>query len=466
MGDLGAMTLHKPLHRFELQYLNSWINRSNRKPLIIRGARQVGKSTLVQLFAKQQQLDLIVIDFEQNPENASLFNSNDPKTIINLIGVKLNKNIVSSQTLLFLDEIQKTPQIIASLRYFYENMPELPIICAGSLLDLILTNVNFSIPVGRIEYLYLGPMSFQAFLLAIGNKQLLDFIKSYQLQDELPIVIHKTLIELLKAYFIVGGLPESVAQYVANHNFIESQRIKSGLINSYQEDFAKYASLAKQQRMRLIFNKVPRILGEKFKYSNINREDKSTVIREALDNLVLSRIINKVNHTNANGLPLGAESNENHFKTYFLDIGLVSSILDLNILNFSTQEDLTLINSGKIAEQFIAQHLLYFHELYEDPKLYYWNREQKGSSAEIDFIIAFDGKIIPIEVKAGTSGSLKSLHYFLKEKKLNLGVRFCNQQPNILQEQRSLSTGDVITYKLLSLPLYLVEELDKFLRKL
>ena len=217
--------------------------------------------------------------------------------------------------------------------------------------------------------------------------------------------------------------------------------------------------------MRLVFNKIPQILGEKFKYSNISREDKSTVIKEALNNLVLSRIINKVNHTNANGLPLGAESNEDHFKTYFLDLGLVTSILDLNILNFSSQEDLTIINSGKIAEQFIAQHLLYFHELYEDPKLYYWNREQKGSSAEIDFIVALNGKIIPIEVKAGSSGSLKSLHYFLNEKHLNLGVRFCSQKPSVLQEQRSLSLGGVVKYKLLSLPLYLVEELERFLQK-
>ena len=218
------------LHRFELQYLNDWLNRSNRKPLIIRGARQVGKSTLVQLFAKQQQLDLIVIDFEQIPENASLFNSNDPKTIINLISVRLNKDIDPKHALLFLDEIQKTPQIITCLRYFYEKMPELPVICAGSLLDLALTNINFSIPVGRIEYLYLGPMSFQAFLLAIGKKQLLEFIKNYQLQDELPIAIHQTLIEMLKIYFIVGGLPESVAQYAVNNNFIESHALNLDLL--------------------------------------------------------------------------------------------------------------------------------------------------------------------------------------------------------------------------------------------
>lgn len=451
------------LHRFELQYLKDWLNRPNRKPLIIKGARQVGKSTLVKLFAKQQNLDLITIDLEQYSEDASLFKSNDPKTIINLISVKINKIIIPEKILLFLDEVQKTPQIMVSLRYFYEQMPELAVICTGSLLDVALTSINFSMPVGRVEYLYLGPMSFQAFLLALGKQQLLNFIKSYQLKDELPWAIHQTLMDLLKSYFIVGGLPESIVCYISSNNFIESQRIIAGLVNSYQDDFAKYASLAQQQHMKLIFNKIPKILGEKFKYSNISKEHKSIVIKAALDNLILSRIINKVNHTNANGLPLGAESNESHFKTYFLDVALVVSILDLNILNFLDQQELLLVNSGKIAEQFIAQHLLYFREMYEDPKLYYWDKEQKSSSAEVDFIVALQGSIIPIEVKAGSSGSLKSLHYFLKEKNLNVGVKFSSQLPSVLQEKVSLATGDKLDYKLISLPLYLVEELRRFL---
>jgi len=448
--ELDSLLQEKYIERENIK-----LDLSNTLIKVIIGPRRAGKSFFsLHALNKKDKFGYVNFDDEK------LIETEDYDEIISAVN-----SLYGNPKTLFLDEIQKTPQIITCLRYFYEKMPELPVICAGSLLDLALTNINFSIPVGRIEYLYLGPMSFQAFLLAIGKKQLLEFIKNYQLQDELPIAIHQTLIEMLKIYFIVGGLPESVAQYAVNNNFIESQRIKSGLINSYQEDFAKYASVAQQQRMRLVFNKIPQILGEKFKYSNISREDKSTVIKEALNNLVLSRIINKVNHTNANGLPLGAESNEDHFKTYFLDLGLVTSILDLNILNFSSQEDLTIINSGKIAEQFIAQHLLYFHELYEDPKLYYWNREQKGSSAEIDFIVALNGKIIPIEVKAGSSGSLKSLHYFLNEKHLNLGVRFCSQKPSVLQEQRSLSLGGVVKYKLLSLPLYLVEELERFLQK-
>ena len=452
-----------PLYRLELGYLNEWIARAHRKPLVIRGARQVGKSTLVRLFAKEQQLDLIELDFEQKPENADLFNSKDPTIILALLSVKLGKDIDPKRTLLFLDEIQKTPSIIACLRYFYEQMPTLPVICAGSLLDLALADINFSIPVGRIDYLYLGPMSFQAFLLALGKKQLLDFIKNYKLSDILPLSLHQSLLDLLKIYYIVGGLPESVARYVATSSFIESERTKQALLQAYQEDFSKYASRSRQQHMRLLFHKIPRMLGEKFKYSNVSREEKSTTIKEALDSLSLARIITQVNHTDANGLPLGAEVNEKYFKIYFLDVGLGSSVLDLNILSFPIDQDLVLVNSGKISEQFIAQHLLHFRSLNESPALYYWHREVRSASAEIDFVVAFGGKVIPIEVKAGTSGSLKSLHYFLRDKDLNWGVRFCSQRPSVSSEQVTLSTGECRSYQLLSLPLYLVEELARFL---
>ena len=295
------------LYRFELDYLATWLHRSDRKPLLIRGARQVGKSTLVQSLAEQASLNLIELDFEKTPEYAELFKSKDPKTILMLLSAQFNKNITPSNTLLFLDEIQKTPHLLGTLRYFYENMPELAVIATGSLLDLALQESNFSMPVGRIEYLYVGPMSFEAFLIALKQEVLLSFIKQYQLKQEIPLILHQTLLGYVKLYLIIGGLPAAVAQYVSTESFINVERTKRNLLIAYQEDFSKYASLAEQDRMRLIFNKVPRMLGEKFKYSHIDPDQKSILIKSALRAMDLARIIHLVYHTDANGLPLGAE---------------------------------------------------------------------------------------------------------------------------------------------------------------
>lgn len=451
------------LNRFGLQYLQDWFQQADRKPLIIRGARQVGKSTLVKLFAEQNKLTLLTLDFEQAPEHADFFASKIPSTIVNLLSTKLSMPMDPKNTILFLDEIQKTPEVIASLRYFYEQMPELGIICAGSLLDLALEQINFSMPVGRVSYMFMGPMTFQEFLLALGHKQLVRFLNTYALGDPIPGGIHKTLLKLLKDYCFIGGLPEAVRSYVKREEIFGVDQIKHALINSYQEDFAKYATPTQQQRMRNIFNIVPQILGEKFKYSNISKDEKSTVTRGALDKLVLAKIITKVCNTAANGLPLGAEANVDFYKTFFLDVGLVCTALDLNYANFSTSLDITLVNSGKIAEQFIAQHLLYSRSYYETPALYYWAREKKSASAKIDFLIANNGKIIPIEVKAGASGTLKSLHYFLQEKRLNLGVKFSSQMPSKTIERVKSSPGEELEYQLLSLPLYMVEELSRLL---
>lgn len=450
------------LERFELSYLHNWLKRPDRKPLLLRGARQVGKSTLVRELARQASLNLIELDFEKNPEYAELFKSNEPKTILSVLSAQFNQVISVDSTLLFLDEIQKTPQLLATLRYFYEKMPELAVIATGSLLDFSLRDINFSMPVGRIEYLYLMPMSFEAFLLATNKAQLLNFIRQYQLSEEIPPSIHQSLLESVRIYFIVGGLPEVVSQYVISQNYADVERTKKNLVNAYQDDFSKYATIAEQNRIRLIFNKIPRMLGEKFKYSHIDPEQKSTTIKAALDYLNLARIVYIVYHTDANGLPLGAEINEKRFKTFFLDVGLVSSALNLNILDFDQSSDFTLVNSGKITEQFVAQELLQHRECYEPPVLQYWMREKKSASAEVDFVISYQSQIIPIEVKSGATGSLKSMHYFLSEKNLPLGVRFCNQQPSLVNVKMP-TQSEVVSYQLLTLPFYLIGQLKRLL---
>lgn len=447
----------RDLSRTIIQDLLAWAKRANRKPLILRGARQVGKSTAVHMLAEALNLELITLNFERFPALASLFASNEPHTIIQLIALQMNQSIQPGKTLLFLDEIQAAPSLLATLRYFYEDMPTLHVICAGSLLEFALESPSFSMPVGRIEYMYLGPMTFEEFLLAINEPLLCDFLKNYHYGQDYPTLIHEKLMHLLKIYLIIGGMPEAIKIYALNKDFREVERVKNMIITTYQDDFSKYAAHGKENILRDVFEKISHFIACKVQYSKINPHSRSIVIAEALKKLVLSRIIYLVNHASCSGIPLGAEINEKVFKPLFLDVGLLSTQLKLSFLDLVHLEELVLANSGILAEQLIGQHLLYDHESYEEPHLYYWQREKKSSQAEVDYVISHRQMIVPIEVKAGKSGALKSLHLFLKEKQLQLGVRFCAQPPSITEKNAEQN------YTILSLPLYLIGQIKRLI---
>ncbi|MCK5525184.1 MAG: ATP-binding protein [Thiomargarita sp.] len=449
------------MYRQQLSYLTEWLKVKNHKPIVIRGARQVGKSTLVRLLSERCDLNLIELNFERNPELACLFKSHEPHKIIQLISLQTGKTIQPGYTLLFLDEIQGAAEAIVALRYFYEELPELHIIAAGSLLEFTLSQAAFSMPVGRIEYLHLGPMTFAEFLLAVGEQNLADFIKNYKINEEIPI--HDKLMELVKIYFITGGMPESIKAYVEDRTFQSSEKVKQSILSTYRDDFGKYALITKHDLIRKLFNKIPTMIGHKFKYSHISRDIKSVHIAAALDQLHLARVTWKVYHTSANGVPLGAEQNDRFFKLLFLDIGLVNTCLGLNYLNLMEVDELDFVNNGNLAEQFIGQHLLYPVKSYEEPNLYYWTREKKSSSAELDYVISLGQQIIPIEVKAGKTGQLKSLHLFMKEKKRHLAVRFNSAQPSQIDTSTKQPDGSTLHFKFLSLPLYMVGELNRFL---
>ena len=435
--------------------LLAWAKRDNRKPLILRGARQVGKSTSVKLLAEALNLKLVTLDFERFPALANLFTSNDPYAITQLISLQTNQSIKAGEALLFLDEIQAAPKILATLRYFYEEMPELHIVCAGSLLEFALEEMQFSMPVGRIEYMYLGPMSFEEFLVAINEKRLCDFLNKYSLGDPYPTSIHEKLLQLLKIYMIVGGMPEAVRHYADNRDFMEVERTKNTIISTYKDDFSKYAKDKDELRLREVFEKISLSIACKVQYSKINPNVRSAVIANALHKLSLARVLYLVQHTACNGIPLGAEINEKIFKLTFLDVGLLSTQLQLSFLDLNTIDELNFVNSGVMAEQFVGQHLLYDHLSYETPSLYYWQREKQSSQAEVDYVISERQHIIPIEVKAGKTGRLRSLHLFLQEKQLPLGVRFCSQIAAVTEKT------DQQPYKILSLPLYLIGQIRR-----
>ncbi len=451
------------IHRSQLKYLHDWALQPKHKPLIIRGARQVGKSTVVAMLAEKLDFNLCTVDFEKKPQYCELFNSNEPQTIIELLSIQLKQDIIPGRTILFLDEIQATPQVISCLRYFYESLPELHVLAAGSLLEFALQDMHYSIPVGRIEYMYMGPLSFEEFLLAVDEKQAVDFLHNFRFEQTIPTVLHEKFLKLLANYYIVGGMPEVVASYVEYKNLSLVERIKNAIVDTFQNDFSKYSKGDDLFILQKTFNKIPLQIGNKFQYVNIDNTIKPQKISQALDKLCLAKIATKVFHTSANGIPLGAEQNDKRFKVIYLDIGLVNTILGLNLLDLMQAESLMLVNQGALAEQLIGQQLLDLRPLYETPRLFYWSRDKKGSEAELDYIVNLQQHIIPVEVKSGKSGTLKSLHTFLHEKDLHIAVRVNTNLPLITQDAITMSTGVKLQYKLISLPLYLVGQMYRLI---
>ncbi len=454
------------LNRKELAYLTDWAARAARKPLIIRGARQVGKSTLVRQFADAGELSLLVINFERNPQFREAFTSNDPVQIQTVLKLLTGEQIVPGKTLLFLDEIQAAPEALAALRYFYEEAPDLHVLAAGSLLEFALENAQFSMPVGRVEYLHLGPMQFEDFAGAMGQEELVRYLQQLPLEDirahRFPKPVHEKCLSLLKQYWIVGGLPEAVAVYAQSGDFAEVRRVQHSIVATYRDDFNKYSQGSLKHRVQLVFDRLPTVVGRKFKYAHISREHRAVDLDAALQQLCMARVAARVMHSSANGVPLGAESNPRVFKTLYLDIGLMCSALNLNVLNIG-KEDMSLVNDGALAEQFIGQQLLYSGSYFDPPILYYWVREAKSAAAEVDYLLTSGHDIVPVEIKAGTTGTLKSLHQFLEEKKRHFALRFNADTPSVWHDKRKLTNGSPIDYELLSLPLYLVGQAQRLI---
>ncbi len=461
-------SVHNLLKRKELSCLLDWSDRAGRKPLVIRGARQVGKSTLVRQFAEASGLALLELNFERNPEYLDAFASKDPVQIQTTLQLLTGKKITAGSTLLFLDEIQAAPQALAALRYFYEEAPALHVIAAGSLLEFTLADAQFSMPVGRIEYLHLGPMQFDDFLVAMGHEELAGYLHHLSLGDihhgRMPRAVHEKCMSLLKQYWIIGGLPEAISHYAASRDFNDVARVQQNIVATYRDDFNKYSHGNLKRLVQMVFDQLPVMVGRKFKYAQVSREHRAAELEAALQQLCLARVATKVFHTSANGVPLAAEVNQRYFKTLYLDIGLLCAALHFNVLDLNT-EDLSLVNNGALAEQFVGQHLMYGGAYYETPELYYWVREAKSAAAEIDYVTTCGQQVIPVEIKAGTTGTLKSLHQFLKEKNRHFAVRFNADLPSLLTDTKKLTDGSTLSYKLLSLPLYLVGEIQRLDRE-
>jgi len=453
------------MHRFAIDYLKQWKVKVTRKPLVIRGARQVGKSFLVRLFAQSEFSHLLEVNFERMPDVASLFHSKAPQTILKLLEARFNVPLEPGRTLLFLDEIQAAPEVFACLRYFYEDMPTLHVIAAGSLLEFVLEEHSFSMPVGRIEYLHLGPMQFEEFLLAMNREKLREWLCEYATAQSVPAEMHAELHRLTRQYVVVGGLPEAVAAFARTGSYQECEQVQQSIISTYRDDFSKYAQRVNHRRVEKMFERIPQLVGRKFMYSHVDPNERSRDLATVLKLLGLAHVAYPVRHTHANGIPLGAEADDRNFKVLFLDVGLLGRSCGLRMLDVTQAQDLMLINGGAVCEQFVGQHLVFGGRFYEEPTLYYWMRQKKSSNAEVDYVIAIGQHVIPVEVKAGKTGTLKSMHMFLMEKNRNVGLRFNGDFPSLLDTQTHLPMGSPRGFRLLSLPFYLVGQTVRLLRE-
>ncbi|MDH4202243.1 MAG: ATP-binding protein [Phycisphaerae bacterium] len=453
------------MYRAALKELKNWVSRPDHKPLVLRGARQVGKSYLAGMLANEVFEAIAEINFEQNPEIAELFSSRRPEQIIPLLEARLNMSIVPGKTLLFLDEIQAAPYVFAALRYFYEQMPDLHVIAAGSLLEFVLAEHQFSMPVGRIEYLHLGPMTFEEYLLAVNREKLVEFLQGYCLPEPIPDVIHTELMRHVIDYCVVGGMPEAVRTYAESKSYLESERVLSSILSTYRADFNKYGQRVNQQRIEKVFMKIPALVGQKVKYTQIDREEKSRDLKQSLYQLELAKIMYRVIHSDANGVPLGAEVNDKYYKPLLLDVGLLCRSVGLTMSEIQSAENLMMINSGQVCEQFVGQHLLYSGRYYEDPALFCWLRQRGAANAEVDYLLTEGTVIIPVEVKAGKTGSLKSLHVFINEKQRDFALRFYAGHPLLTDAVTSVSGMKPVDYRLLSLPFYLIGQTRRLCRE-
>ncbi len=426
-----------------LAALRQWKEDSGRRPLLLRGARQTGKTFVLNQFGDSDFQSRVTINFERNPELKEVFSSNAPREIIEKIALYTGKAVRPGQTLLFLDEIQECPPAIMALRYFHEEMPELHVVGAGSLLEFALNDANFRMPVGRVQFLYLRPLSFGEFLDALGHQALRRHVADPAKLPSLPETLHEKLLELLRKYLMLGGMPAVVRRYAEEGDLLKCQRMQHALIESFLGDFGKYARESRHKYLRKVFNATPAQVGGKFVYAQVDREIKSRDLKEAVGLLEQAGIVSKVRLTSGAGLPLEAGASDDYYKLIFLDVGLLHALSGIHS-ETARESDFTAIYKGAVAEQFVGQEILAHAWPTQRQHLFYWARTEKGSSAEVDYLVEKDGRVVPVEVKSGPRGKLKSLSMFLQKHQSPLALKV-SQAP--FEEHPPLT----------SLPLYALE---------
>lgn len=422
----------KLLKRFIDHYLQSWAQAEKFKPLLLRGARQVGKTYAVRELGKQFD-NFIEINLELDGRARNIFMLDlYPQRIVQDIEYLTKQKIVPGKTLLFFDEVQAEPKAIQALRYFYEMMPQLHVIAAGSLLDFAIESVG--VPVGRVEFLHMYPLSFIEFLYAQDEHLLIKAILEH---IDMPFneIAHGQLLQRVREYLAIGGMPEVVYAWIQEKDSAYCFKIQQTLINAYRQDFNKYALKHQIKYLDVLFDAIPVQLGKKFKYSAIPGEFRKRELAPCVDLLATAGVIHKIYNTAAQGFPLGAQADLDTFKLIFLDVALAQVVLGLDTTEWLLSIEQPWVNKGEIVEAFVGQEIVAYSQPTQKQQLYYWMREERTAQAEVDYVVPIKKDIVPIEVKSGVGSTLKSMHIFLeKHPKSPYGIRFSTQNYSIYEK--------------------------------
>ena len=438
--------------------LREWKLRPGRKPLVLRGARQTGKTTLVRKLAAEFD-GFVELNLEKDSIKRIFSEVRDIAGVIQSIETAANRRIIPGRTLLFIDEIQNSASAIKLLRFFHEEAPELHVVAAGSLLEVRMKAEGWSFPVGRVEFLYLYPASFDEFLRARGEDILLETLRGMRVGQATAPPVHERLGELLFDYMIVGGMPEAVADFVAGGSFLDARRCHEALASSFKEDFEKYAGGAGVERLKAVWDRVPCEAGGRIKYARLAGEQAgSREVARAFDILHEAMLVERVFPTTRTEPPLVVKPKAAP-KAQFLDVGLSSHALRLGREQLRDKLAASAFCGG-LAEAFVGQELLAADARRRGP-LFFWVREEKNASSELDFLISAGPRLLPVEVKSGSQGSLKSLHQFLRQSRSELGIRIHPGPLRLDPVSVLLPDGSELRYRLLSVPFYLVFRLDE-----
>lgn len=431
------------MYRMAIEKLLKWKESKRRKPLIIEGARQVGKTWLMKEFGRQAYADTVYINFDSNSRMAELFAS-DLDTDRLLMGLELyaGRKINSDNTLLIFDEVQEVPRALTSLKYFYENAPQYHIVCAGSLLGIAL-HQGTSFPVGKVDFLKLYPLSFKEYLMAVGKERFAELLNR---QDYQMIAgFRQTYTDALKHYYFVGGMPEAVQSFAENKDFNEVRAVQKRILSAYEQDFSKHAPNEMVPKIRMLWNSIPSQLAKenkKFIYGLLRKGARAKEYETAIMWLSDCGLVHKVSRVNAAGIPLKAYEDLKAFKLFLVDVGLLGCMAGLHQRILLDGNDLFTEFKGALTEQYVCQQL----KTIEDLGVYYYTNDR--GSCEVDFIVDTGERIIPVEVKAEMNLRAKSLKVYQEKFSPEVSVR-------------TSMSGYKKEEWLINLPLYAIEQISK-----